>query len=553
MTNEVSTLPNYIFDKLTGWRLNLPTHIEPGSRVLALYRVSTDKQLYHTEENDADIPMQRIRCREFCERMGWTLVCELQEEGVSGHKVRAEQRDKIQLIKEYTKEKKFDILLVFMFDRLGRIENETPFVLEWFVKSGIAVWSAKEGQQTFENDTDYLMNYIRFWQAGGESRKTSIRVKTRLGQLVEEGRFTGGVCPFGYRFIKSGVFNKKGKELVTLEINPEEAAIVRFIFDKTVREGYGTWRLSSAINKLGYKTHNGAKFQANTVNRILNNSIYTGRFVRGGKSSEVIDEIKIIDDYAYEEAYKILKERSKKREERNSIAFTTKGKALLSGNIYCAHCGARLYTTTYSNPVTLSDGTVKRYTGLKYMCTNKARGRGRCEGQGQYIVERIDAIVLETINDLLNKIHDNIKDVTIKRNYERVLKEKRDLYAGLMKEYSKEQDKLKKLVEEVGKALINESVFSVDIINQSINQSKTRLAELEEKIPKALKELNDQDGMLKNLDQYYDQFIGWADSFASASLEEKKMIICRLISRIEIGRDYNVNIVLNVNYSQFVE
>ena len=54
-------------------------------------------------------------------------------------------------------------------------------------------------------------------------------------------------------------------------------------------------------------------------------------------------------------------------------------------------------------------------------------------------------------------------------------------------------------MEEVGKALINESVFSVDIINQSINQSKTRLAELEEKIPKALKELNDQDGMLKVL------------------------------------------------------
>ena len=517
-------------------------------RVYCLYRVSTKGQVDHN-----DIPLQKQECHEFVKRMGWTICKEFYEKGISGYKISANNRDAIQDLKIAAEKKEFDILLVFMFDRLGRIENETPFVLEWFVKNGIAVWSAKEGQQTFENDTDYLMNYIRFWQAGGESRKTSIRVKTRLGQLVEEGKFTGGVCPFGYRFIKSGVFNKKGKELVTLEINREEAAIVRFIFDKTVREGYGTWRLSSAINKLGYKTHNGAKFQANTVNRILNNSIYTGRFVRGGKSSEVIDEIKIIDDYAYEEAYKILKERSKKREERNSIAFTTKGKALLSGNIYCAHCGARLYTTTYSNPVTLSDGTVKRYTGLKYMCTNKARGRGRCEGQGQYIVERIDAIVLETVNDLLNKIHDNIKDVTIKRNYERVLKEKRDLYAGLMKEYSKEQDKLKKLVEEVGKALINESVFSVDIINQSINQSKTRLAELEEKIPKALKELNDQDGMLKNLDQYYDQFIGWADSFASASLEEKKMIICRLISRIEIGRDYNVHIVLNVNYSQFVE
>lgn len=76
----------------------------------------------------------------------------------------------------------FEVLLVFMLDRLGRIQNETPFVLEWFAMHGIEVWSTKEGQQAFENDTDYLMNYIRFWQAGGESKKTSLRVKTKLGQ-----------------------------------------------------------------------------------------------------------------------------------------------------------------------------------------------------------------------------------------------------------------------------------------------------------------------------------------------------------------------------------
>lgn len=64
----------------------------------------------------------------------------------------------------------FEVLLVFMFDRLGRIQNETPLVLEWFAMHGIEVWSTKEGQQAFENDTDYLMNYIRFWQAGGESK-----------------------------------------------------------------------------------------------------------------------------------------------------------------------------------------------------------------------------------------------------------------------------------------------------------------------------------------------------------------------------------------------
>lgn len=45
--------------------------------------------------------MQRLRCRAFAEQNGWTIVCELQEEGISGHKVRAENRDKVQMIKDY--------------------------------------------------------------------------------------------------------------------------------------------------------------------------------------------------------------------------------------------------------------------------------------------------------------------------------------------------------------------------------------------------------------------------------------------------------------------
>ena len=98
------------------------------NRVCTLYRVSTDKQVDHNDKNQADIPMQRKACHAFCEKMGWVIVHEEQEEGVSGHKVRAENRDKLQIIKELAKQKKFDILLVFMFDRIGRIADETPFV-----------------------------------------------------------------------------------------------------------------------------------------------------------------------------------------------------------------------------------------------------------------------------------------------------------------------------------------------------------------------------------------------------------------------------------------
>ncbi len=68
---------------------------------------------------------------------------------MSGFKVSAKDRDAIQEIQKDAVAGKFDILLVFMFDRLGRKEDETPFVVEWFDKNGIEVWSTQEGQQKF--------------------------------------------------------------------------------------------------------------------------------------------------------------------------------------------------------------------------------------------------------------------------------------------------------------------------------------------------------------------------------------------------------------------
>jgi len=47
--------------------------------------------------------MQRKACREFAEHRGWTIVRKEQEAGVSGFKVSAADRDKLQLVKEHAK------------------------------------------------------------------------------------------------------------------------------------------------------------------------------------------------------------------------------------------------------------------------------------------------------------------------------------------------------------------------------------------------------------------------------------------------------------------
>ena len=104
-------------------------------RVYTLYRVSTKKQVNISENHDNDIPMQRGACKEFVKyRQDWEIVKEYEEKGVSGFKVSAKNRDAIIDLQEAALNKEFDVLLVFMFDRIGRIDDETPFIVEWFVK-----------------------------------------------------------------------------------------------------------------------------------------------------------------------------------------------------------------------------------------------------------------------------------------------------------------------------------------------------------------------------------------------------------------------------------
>lgn len=94
-------------------------------RVAALYRVSTKGQM-----DGNDIPMQQRACRKMVEKQeGWKLVKEYTEKGVSGFKVPASKRDVIQKAKEDAENGLFDVLLVFMFDRLGRKDDETPLYL----------------------------------------------------------------------------------------------------------------------------------------------------------------------------------------------------------------------------------------------------------------------------------------------------------------------------------------------------------------------------------------------------------------------------------------
>jgi DNA invertase Pin-like site-specific DNA recombinase len=208
--------------------------------------------------------------------MGWEIIDSRSEKGVSGYKVSANDRDAIIDIRDAAVKKKFDILLVYMFDRLGRKEDETPFIVQWFINNGIEVWSTVEGQQKIEQHVDKLLNYIRFWQAQGESEKTSARVKTAHAQLIQDGLFRGGVVPFGYQLEHRGRVSKNGVPIGEYVINEQEAVVVRIIFDRYVNHGYGTHRICSYLAEVGLTPRAGGRFVNTTVQNMIKRPLYVG-------------------------------------------------------------------------------------------------------------------------------------------------------------------------------------------------------------------------------------------------------------------------------------
>lgn len=548
--NITSSFPNSNYDKTTGWLTDAPSFIPAGTRVLCLYRVSTDKQLYFTDKNDADIPMQRIRCHEFCDRMGWTIVCELQEEGISGYKVRAEKRDKIQLIKEYAKQKKFDILLVFMFDRLGRIADETPFLVEWFVRNGIRVWSTQEGEQRFESHTDKLTNYIRFWQADGESEKTSIRTSNSMGILTEQGFFTGGKCAYGYKLVKTGRTNKRKQEVYDLAICQEEVYIVRLIFDLAYYEGYGAQRLANHLNAKGLKNREGKNWHPSTIQAMLRNILYIGILRSGERRSDAIEELQIVENKVFYGVQEMLESRSRKYEATRSVPLHTRGRTLLSGNVFCGHCGARLCLTTNGKGRPREDGT--DVIRIRYCCQTKTRTHGDCDGQTGYTATKLDHIIESIIRSIFRRVRKLTREEVTNACYRTELQARQAFAKKIKADYNKAEDDLQHLKDEIVKAITGNSAFSPELLNRSILEQEHRCNELRTALTGAEKAIQELSSQSSGFDSQYDSLLEWANAFDHASPSAKKVIVSRIIERVDVHRNYQLKIKFRLSIDQFL-
>ncbi len=510
-------------------------------RVCCLYRVSTKGQVEHD-----DIPMQKQACQEFCERNGWEIVNEFSEKGVSGFKVSAKDRDAIQEIRAEATKGSFDILLVFMFDRLGRKDDETPFMVEWFTQQNIEVWSVMEGQQRFDSHVDKLMNYLRFWQANGESVKTSMRTKTRLAQIVQEGKFRGGVAPYGYRLEKQGRLGKKNKEMYEIVIDETEAELVKLVFEKYVYEGFGAQRLNRFLHEQGYRNRKGTNFTNTTLNKMLKNITYIGILRSGETQSEIFPHLQIIEPDLFAQVQDIMEKRTHKT---TGVPLNSKGEALLSGLIHCGHCGSKLVLTSNTDKRNEKEPIRK----LRYVCHHRIRHPQDCDGQGGYSISIIDPMIDDMISQMFSNVLHGSRNDLLAEQRKREMKTRKTALRGVEKQLAAKEKELESYKGEIYKSLQGEGKFPADVLSELLERSKQSVAELNTQVEEIRTALADLEGEAKAIQKTCDEMITWGKIYKTAKAERKKMILHQLIERIDIRTGYEIEVAFRIGYAHYQE
>ena len=519
-------------------------------RVICLYRVSTIGQVDHD-----DIPMQKTACREYAaSHPDWQIIDEISEKGVSGYKLSSDERDAIVEIKRRASLHQFDVLLVFMFDRLGRRDDETPFVVQWFVQQGIEVWSAREGEQRFDSHVDKLMNYIRFWQASGESEKTAIRVRTKHSQMIQDGQWRGGLLAYGYHLVQKGRVNKKNQPVPDLEIDENEAKVVREIYHLLVKEGYGTNRVAKHLNEMGIKTKRGTTlWRGTSIRAMIENPIYKGVLRFGLERSEPFEHLKIVDEITFDKCLEIVKGRACRPTKANLPQEQSASRSLLTGLLYCADCGSKLCFSHNTTRRSLADGTLRLHERDLYRCYRKISAPSKCAGQSSYHVDPINEAVENEIRGFLARIgsipEKDLLQLANDRNqavYEVALKQAR-------KDYENAKKQVDALEDQAIKALTGENQLDLSIVNSMLIKHKAKMEEALAAIEEAERQMNAAEQNARVTKSEIDEILSWVDRYDEISVEAKHMVISRLVDRIEVGNGYKVNIRLKVALEQLIE
>lgn len=544
-------------------------------KVRMLLRVSSDQQL----EADGDLSIQRRILVEYIQKQEEWILDEKEyfEGSKSAYKNTASQREILQEILQDAQNKEFDILVPYKDDRVGRLMWDTSSYIMNLKNCGVDVYTVKDGCISPEADDimGQMMLTFRYANAQKSSADTGMRVKDTAQKLVEQGKFMGGKAPYGYELEYSGEVSKHGRALKHLVVVPERAELVRYIYSLSFNKEFGSSKIAQILNKNAqYKelAPNGI-WKSGTITSILTNPIYAGytaykrRERTNGKykrldnkewvlAKEANASIQIIEPELWSRTQEKRKLRGKKYVESLenqdvTVIHKNEGMLALIDVIYCGYCGSKLTNGSKYNYWTIKNTGEKRASKTPiYKCQGAWQGIPHSEAR-QFRAKEIEPIVFEAIAAYIGKLQEN------ENVFDEIQKNQNKEKAAMAKELRKEQEiaeKIRKKItvmeEKIPDAMSGEYLLSLEELVALIKKQKEAL-ERQEIVVKE-KELSFQSAevSVNDWEELKQKIPTWQEVFLNADGEAKRVLVNRLIRRIEVKKD-EIKVFFKINLEDF--
>ncbi len=313
------------------------------------------------------------------------------EGGISGRK--ADKRPEFQrmIADAKSKEHPFDIILVWKFSRFARNQEES-IVYKSLLNKQCKVEVQSVSEPLADGPFGSLIERIIEWM----DEYYSIRLSGEVFRGMSEKAMRGGYLarpPLGYRIDKP----KEPPVIV-----PEEAEIVRTIFDWYVNKKRSFFDISRGLNRLGYKTSHGKEFERRSIEYIIQNPAYCG-MIRWNRTHNETNEIKPKEEWIISEGQQppiISKELFDQAQERYRSTYTPKGarpsstyKHWLSGLVKCPECGRTMIAK-------FSKGRTKNSIYCYFVCYGYTKGK--CLKSHSINANKLEPSVLQAIKETMD-------------------------------------------------------------------------------------------------------------------------------------------------------
>ncbi len=420
-------------------------------------------------------------------------VTEIYKEIVSGESLAA--RPVMQHLLSEVEQGIWAGVLVMEVERLARGDTtDQGIVAQTFKFSNTLIITPTK---TYDPENEFDEEYFEFGLFMSRREYKTINRRLQRGRIasIKEGKFVGNIAPYGYERVKI-----KGDKGFTLKVVPEEAEIVRLIFEwytNGILQDDGSFRkigcelIARKLNQMKAPTRTGADWILPTVRDILRNPVYTGKVrwnwrqtvkkMVDGKITKTRprnDNVlickalhePIISDEVFESAQTIMSKNPPR-----PVIDSKRIQNPLAGIVICGICGKPMVRRPYQNPYpdTLMCPRAK--------CPNVSSDLRRVE-------ERVISALGEWLEQYKLEWESKCVSPTVKQS---------DV---LKKSFNEQQAEIDKLYKQLSKThdLLEQGIYTTETflersrsLSERINQAKENLPKIQAQIDaETAKEIN---------------------------------------------------------------